>query len=167
MRVYLKEGIKGDKENFKVVHHLETKSLTEYDDRFFKGMRVRCDSLEEGGLYIEIDDVLGAVPSSIADFVEFFSIQTTIYYVKEETLRDSGIYKLGAATGTVEKHGRPNEISLEIKIRGDNLEDVRNLYLKIRDGKIMPFDSWETKQAVSNLATNFIRKLTNRIFKKH
>lgn len=110
---------------------------------------IQISDSHDGTFHLSIDDITGNVPVQIPEeMIVGFSIMSGL----DRVHRTRGIYKLGGATAVVE-----GTDAGMVTVTGTSIEDVRNLYCKIRVGDILPEpkDNWDAEQ----IKPSFVRNL--------
>ncbi len=81
-------------------------------------------------------------------WLEGLCYKFTIYdnSVSRSPKRTTGEYKYKKATGTVEESMSSGKPSYLVRIEGESLKEIHELYALIRRGDIPPTESWEKKQ---------------------
>ena len=89
--------------------------------------------------YISLSEIECPIPEIVSDIVVGFSLRD---WIPSRPKRINGIYKLETATATVDTSGDRTEV----RITAEKLEDLRELYYKIRAGQTFPSENWEAEQ---------------------
>ena len=98
---------------------------------------------DEGRYYIISHEIEEDFSELIEDMVEEVSFYEQIPLYPERIM---GVYVHKSATATVDIGFSGRKEKYAVKIRGKKMEDVRELYRLIRNGKILPKESWEQEQ---------------------
>lgn len=133
VRVYLKgdeevRGLKGFVERYK-------KESGRDKECCLPGGIELCN--KKGRWYVELD-LTDPIPAAIVDIVDKITLKEFISF---RTKREEGVYSYESAEGTIS--GSPSEIYI---YKAKKMEDVFELYHKIRVGSIRPDESYEGQQ---------------------
>ncbi len=113
---------------------------------FYRGIRLKTD--DDGRLYVY--PTASKVPPALKDFVEEATMMNDF---PAEPHRTAGRYEHKGAVMFVDADPKRGH---KIFARGPVLDDLVDLYLKIRAGTIQPKESWEGEQ-VKALPTDGLR----------
>ena len=84
------------------------------------------------------------------------------YKSEGQSSREKGLYRLGLAEGTLD-HTRISGLWYYVfQASAPTVEEVRELYLRVRAGTIAPVESWETEQ-VPPLVISTVRRFFRRL----
>lgn len=157
MRVIINGKIRENKELFKSVEKWYSDHGARHAYEEFYIGNVKIDDDHDGNFHLDIDNVTDDVPEQIPQqMILGFSIVRGL----EQTHRLCGIYTHGNARAIVE--GVRNK---SVTVRGTTAEEVRNLYCRIRAGKILPTENWESEQIKPSFWQGF-RSAFSEIFSK-
>jgi len=112
------------------------KDSEQYKDYSIAGMHIFRD---KGKPYIMLGEVENSIPEVVSDIVVGVSLHDWIPLTPK---RIKGVYKLKSATAIVDLSGDRTEV----RITAEKIEDLRELYYKIRTGQILPSENWEAEQ---------------------
>jgi hypothetical protein len=90
---------------------------------------------ENGRWYIAVGSIADPIPPQVLDIVDEISFRDWVPKLSE---RQFGVYHLVTAEAEVDLDNGDKKPRLEISIRAKNMEDVRDLYHRIRVGSISP-----------------------------
>lgn len=136
------------------VRHRQSTDGQQWEEYYLPGIRLYR---EKGRFHINLHHLEEPIPKLVEDMVEEISFYEWIPGLPK---RVGGVYSLKSAMGTLEPPQK-EQSSYQLRIVGKKLEDIRELYLKIRVGRILPTESWEEKQISSG--SFFFRKVLEKI----
>jgi hypothetical protein len=115
---------------------------------FFANKQIYSGQSGAKEFHLDINDVDESIPKQFQGLISGVSLQKEIPRVVFDRL--CGRYQKGTAIATIDSKSHIDEEKrknfLYLRIVGDNLEDVRELYYQIRAGQILPFENWEAPQ---------------------
>ena len=111
----------------------------------FKGVEIYSGQAPVEEFYVSLSDPEEPVPKEVQDLITGASLIAR--HPRKYLNRHCGRYELKSATGTVDVHSfEKGQEEAEVRIKGKKLDDVVELYRKIRAGQIFPFEDWEGPQ---------------------
>ena len=143
VNVYLKDGVR----------QLPGFEEYTYPNKTGKGYRIPGFELElrQGRWFIILDENTGRIPEALEGLVE----QITFYDGTMPVVahRETGVYKLDSAEGTVGWNGEPSNRNVRtVFIKSERLGDLRALLRAIKAGTIRPVESHEASQTGLSVA---------------
>ena len=133
--IYLQEEIK-NRSDFK-----EAKGYKDCVEYYVGEIRIFRDG---GGFYILRREVEDNIPEILRGVVRRVSLREWQSY--SISRRICGKYSCKTASAVVDTQISNNEGGWDLRIIGNNFEDVKELYYKIRSGRILPSENWEAEQ---------------------
>lgn len=107
------------------------------DDYHLPGLQIIRD---KGRWYFYLNELTDLIPNVVKDLVAEISFYDRIPRYPE---RIAGIYKYKDAEAELDRKGEIRSYGL--RIRGKSIENILELYRKIRAGKITPAESWDAE----------------------
>ncbi|QQG46452.1 MAG: hypothetical protein HYY55_01230 [Candidatus Niyogibacteria bacterium] len=134
VNVYLKGNKVQELEGFTTRKRWGGKPPQEWDEHEISGVKLLRD---KGRWYISLGKLTDPIPEAVTDIVDEVSL-----HEYADTQREIGIYRHKSAEAEVDKSGGGRMI----RIRAKRMEDLLELYRKIRVGSIRPEQSYEGQQ---------------------
>ena len=88
----------------------------------------------------ELDD---QIPEELRDLVKEISCHM---FIPKMAVREAGIYRLGSGECELVPEDRGNRMDYKLRIKANNLEDIRELIHLIKTGAIRPDESYQAPQ---------------------
>ena len=140
INVYLKGDEVRKLEGFTTKKRQGGKPVQEWDEHELSGVKLSHD---KGRWYIMLHEPTEPVPATVVDIVEEISFYE---WISLRPSREAGIYRHESAEAEVEPDKIGGDNRLKIRIRAKKMEDLLELYRKIRTGSIRPEQSYEGQQ---------------------
>ena len=162
IEVYWNEKVRM-REDFKVSHKI-SKDGQEWDEHQLNHINVFFSEGRMHSIIHYLDQPLPAWMEGLyseLSFCEWFPI---------EPKREKGVYKLRSARADLDTGRSGKDQHHSVRIVGQKLEDMAELYNLIRSGRILPSESWEDEQMTEtqNIAEHLkaiFRLLKQKIFR--
>ena len=135
INVNLKPEIE-DREDFTATKRSDKGQI--WYDYFLPGIKIYR---EKGRFHMILHNLTESVPEILENLVEEISCYEQFPSTPRRTV---GVYQYESAKAVLDKYSD----RLEVRITGKTIEDVRDIYYRIRAGKIVPTERWDEEQEI-------------------
>lgn len=140
INVYLKGDEVKNLEGFTTKKKQGGKPVQEWDEHELSGVKL---SLDKGRWYIYLSEPTEPIPAVVKDIVEEISFHG---YLKAGIRREMGIYRHESAEAEIDAESAGGKPMYVVRIKAKRMENLLELFHKIKIGSIRPEESYEGQQ---------------------
>ena len=140
IKVYLTGNAVESIEGFTTKSRQSNDSDKEWNEYELPGIKL-CH--EKGRWHLRLHELTDPIPELVVDIVDEISFYESIPTYPE---RVAGIYRHESAVAEIIPEAIRSDSYIRMRIVSKNMDDLRELYLKIRVGSILPEESYEEQQ---------------------
>ena len=140
INVYLKGDEVQKLEGFTTKKRQGGKPVQEWDEHELSGVKLSHD---KGRWYIYLGELTDPIPAVVENIVEEISLRE---YLKGGVRRETGIYRYQSAEAEIDAASADGKPLYMVRIRAQKMEDLLELFRKIKIGSIRPEESYEGQQ---------------------